>query len=183
MLYDFYNGNGQGRRIACTPVEHFKAQAHYQDATVTEISSILKVHGVGMHNVRRSHNINAVNAVRWVHVVNKNLDQTIRVLLAWCPDGNPDVFHQTLIRGMSCFLAQFPALDQAHLIDRLQRVTPVMAHARIKTAVRMTMGPGSKDMMRECVKYFVDTYNLSLRRRTEKLRMPPLRQESTDPHG
>lgn len=110
-------------RKAVAALDKYKARLVAEEPIALEIEAIVRALKLRIGAGKRQHTISAIRAVESVHRRQRNLARSLSVLVGWAGD-DPFVFHGDLIQSMSLFLAHYPEVDDARLVEQLAKQGP-----------------------------------------------------------
>jgi hypothetical protein len=128
-----------GGRKAIGAIDEYRAALEARVPWALEVDSIAS--RVGLRVARGDHKrtVQAVGAVKSVHLRQRNLEATLSVLAAW--DDDPTTFNGELMKAVSIFLAyhaaceESPGVDAEHLTKALRVHAPESVLASIKRRI------------------------------------------------
>ena len=133
------NSKGVNGRLPVTALQQFKARCEAGYPTEVSIAKIMNRLKLRFSTDKGGTTICAVQSVEWVHKHNDNLESVLVVLKDWGESQDGAVFDRNLIKGLSNFLHQYPAVDTRHLLNRLRTLAPTTTAVKIKRAQKDDM--------------------------------------------
>ena len=111
--------------------DKYRARMTAHEPIAVEFTRIVNSLGLRIGPGQSKNTINAILAIEFAHRRNRNLHSTLNVLKRW-GGGDESFFEGTMIKDMSCFLADYSELDAQWFIDKLARVDVGRTTVKIK---------------------------------------------------
>jgi hypothetical protein len=123
--------------------DKYRAELIARRPAALEIEAIVKGLGLRVARGKGIRCICAIDAVRSVHLRQKNLHDTLLVLKKWASD-DPSVFDRDLLKAVSAFLDTYPKAMPSRLVAKLTDKAPDSIQRRIQRQTSKADGISSK---------------------------------------